>query len=86
MEPLTASSPEPEVNNNQTLSEKQSVKGGELPSCDPSVRTITVTDPEQWICVAKLPPQTTQQTFQDLLADFGSVAECFLQQSSKTGK
>jgi len=85
MEPLTASSSEPEVNNNQTLSEKQSVKGGELPSCDPSVRTITVTDPEQWICVAKLPPQTTQQTFQDLLADFGSVAECFLQQSAKTG-
>ena len=86
MEALTASHKATEVNNNETLADKQAVKAGESSSCDPTVRTITVTDPEEWICVAKLPPDTSHQAFQDLLADFGSVRECFLQKSNKTGE
>ena len=84
-----------EVNNNETLSEKQSVKeseGGLLNSDkdktddSPVERTITVTDPEEWLCVAKLPLDTTEETFHDLLSDFGCVKDSFLLVSSKTGK
>ena len=83
MEAVLTSSQEKEVNNNER------VKEGEIAGCDPStasLRTVTVTDPEEWICVAKLPPDTSHQAFQDLLADFGSVRECFLQKSNKTGE
>ena len=86
MEALLTSNKETEVNNNETLTDKQSVKDGDLPICDPCVRTVTVTDPEEWICVAKLPLETSQQDFQDLLGEFGSVKECFLQKSNKTGE
>ena len=85
-----------EVNNNETLTEKQAVKeseGGGLNSdkdndspVSPVSRTITVTDPEEWLCVAKLPLDTTEETFHDLLSDFGCVKDSFLLVSSKTGK
>ena len=92
-----------EVNNNETLAQKQRVKEAEeavgLLSPSPSEpetpvsqsqeteeRTITVTDPEEWLCVAKLPPGTDHDTFQDLLSEFGGVKESFLLVSSKTGE
>lgn len=94
-----------EVNNNETLAQKQRVKeteeaGGPLLSPSPSdpetpgseetqetqERSITVTDPEEWLCVAKLPPGTDHDTFQDLLSEFGGVKESFLLVSSKTGE
>jgi len=82
-----------EVNNNETLTEKQSVKESEglsnsdnnKPDDSPVDRTITVTDPEEWLCVAKLPLDTTEETFHDLLSDFGCVKDSFLLVSSRTG-
>ena len=63
-----------EVNNNETLTQKQQVKEAEAgdqlsPSpSDPETeassqspetsRTITVTDPEEWLCVARRPAST----------------------------
>ena len=90
-----------EVNNNETLAQKQRVKEAEAASgplspspSEPETpvsqetqeRTITVTDPEEWLCVAKLPPGTDHDTFQDLLSEFGGVKESFLLVSSKTGE
>ena len=90
-----------EVNNNETLAQKQRVKEAEeaagplspspsepetLGSQETEERTITVTDPEEWLCVAKLPPGTDHDTFQDLLSEFGGVKESFLLVSSKTGE
>lgn len=89
-----------EVNNNETLAQKQRVKETEAagpvsPSpSDPETpvqsqetqRTVTVTDPEEWLCVAKLPPSTDHDTFLDLLSEFGGVKESFLLVSSKTGE
>ena len=92
-----------EVNNNETLAQKQRVKEAEeavgplspspsepetpgSQSQETQERTITVTDPEEWLCVAKLPPGTDHDTFQDLLSEFGGVKESFLLVSSKTGE
>ena len=89
-----------EVNNNETLAQKQRVKeteeeaGGPLSHSDPETsgsqeaeeRTISVTDPEEWLCVAKLPPGTDHDSFLDLLSEFGGVKESFLLVSSKTGE
>ena len=91
-----------EVNNNETLTQKQQVKEAEAgdqlsPSpSDPETetssqspeisRTITVTDPEEWLCVARLPLGTDHDTFLDLLSEFGGVKESFLLVSSKTGE
>ena len=47
---------------------------------------ITVTDPEEWLCVARLPLGTDHDTFLDLLSEFGGVKESFLLVSSKTGE
>ena len=79
---MLTSSQEKEVNNNER------VKEGETAACDLAVspRTVTVTDPEEWICVAKLPPDTDHQAFLHLLSDFGSVKDSFLQKSTKTGE
>ena len=77
MEAVLTSSQEKEVNNNQTVKEGETLA---------TPRTVTVTDPEEWICVAKLPPDTDQQAFQHLLADFGTVKDSFLQKSPKTGE
>merc|ERR1719471_1443141 len=96
METITTSGQEImelEVNNNETLTEKQSVKESEglldsdnnKPDDSPVDRTITVTDPEEWLCVAKLPLDTTEETFHDLLSDFGCVKDSFLLVSSRTG-
>ena len=93
MESTITSHQEMEVNNNETQLEKQIVKDGGGQIIDANhvseiqlVRTITVTDPEEWLCVAKLPPDTTEETFLDLLSEFGSVKESFLLVSRKTGK
>ena len=83
MEAVLTSSQEKEVNNNER------VKEGEIAGCQPSaasLRTVTVTDPEEWICVAKLPPDTDQEAFLHLLSDFGTVKDSFLQKSTKTGE
>ena len=83
MEAVLTSSQEKEVNNNER------VKEVEIAGCDPStasLRTVTVTDPEEWICVAKLPPDTDQEAFLHLLSDFGTVKDSFLQKSTKTGE
>ena len=77
MEAVLSSSQEKEVNNNQTVKEGETLA---------TPRTVTVTDPEEWICVAKLPPDTDQQAFENLLADFGTVKDSFLQKSTKTGE
>ena len=83
---------EMEVNNNETLiTEKQQVKDVQLDSdlitsSSSESRTITVTDPEQWLCVAKLPPDTTEESFHHLLSEFGSVKESLLVCSTKTGE
>ena len=84
---------ETEVNNNETL---QKLKETLAPDCDKvhededsllaNPTSIEVTDPEEWLCVAKLPPSTTEESFCDLLSDFGSVKESFLMVSSKTGE
>ena len=47
---------------------------------------ITVTEPEQWLCVAKLPLDTTEDELRDLLSDFGQVTESFLMVSEKNGE
>lgn len=71
MEGLTTTTTE--VNNNQAK--------------DTEARTgLLVTEPEQWLCVAKLPRDTTEQEFRDILADFGKVADSFLMVSDKTGE
>ena len=80
---MLTSSQEKEVNNNER------VKEAEIAGCEPSaasLRTVTVTDPEEWICVAKLPPDTDQEAFLHLLSDFGTVKDSFLQKSTKTGE
>ena len=62
-----------EVNNNQAK--------------ETEARTgLLVTEPEQWLCVAKLPRDTTEQEFHDILAEFGKVADSFLMVSDKTGE
>ena len=67
-----------EVNNNQQET-KEAVTEAEA-------RAITVSDPEEWLCVAKLPLDTDQEAFTELLSEFGAVKESFLLVSSKTGK
>ena len=47
---------------------------------------ITVTEPEQWLCVAKLPLDTTEAELLQLLAEFGQVTESFLMVSEKNGE
>ena len=72
-DPVVAST---EVNNNQEGEGKRAEK-----------RTvITVTEPEQWLCVAKLPLDTTEDELRDLLSDFGQVTESFLMVSEKNGE
>jgi hypothetical protein len=66
-----------EVNNNESKA------GGQ----EAAPRTgLAVTEPEQWLCVAKLPPDTTEAEFHSTLAEYGKVAESFLMVSDKTGK
>lgn len=73
-DPVVAST---EVNNNQE---------GEGKRVAAEKRTvITVTEPEQWLCVAKLPLDTTEAELLDLLTEFGQVTESFLMVSEKNG-
>ena len=48
--------------------------------------SVIVTDAEEWLCVAKLPLDTTQEEFTELLAQFGPVKRTILIRSRKTGK
>jgi len=95
MEAIINADPIMEVNNNEKKgpevleSEVEDSGGGEGLE-DNTVTTllpksITVTDPEQWLCVAKLPLDLTEDEFYDLLAEFGGVKESFLMVSEKTG-
>ena len=73
-DPVVAST---EVNNNQE---------GEGKRVAAEKRTvITVTEPEQWLCVAKLALDTTEAELLDLLTEFGQVTESFLMVSEKNG-
>ena len=74
-DPVVAST---EVNNNQE---------GEGKRVAAEKRTvITVTEPEQWLCVAKLPLDTTEEELLHLLEEFGQVTESFLMVSQKNGE
>ena len=66
-----------EVNNNEEGEEGKKVERRTM---------ITVTEPEQWLCVAKLPLDTTEDELRDLLSDFGQVTESFLMVSEKNGE
>jgi len=95
MEAIVNTDPTVEVNNNEKLGPEVQEKvvedpgGGERTeekSLKPSPpQYITVTDPEEWLCVAKLPLDITEEEFWELLAEFGGVKESFLMKSSKTG-
>ena len=76
-DPVVASSTE--VNNNNQEEEK-------VASIEKKRAVITVTDPEQWLCVAKLPLDTTEAELLQLLEEFGQVTESFLMVSEKNGK
>lgn len=97
MEAIINSDPIMEVNNNEKLgpevqeNEVEDAGGGGEVLDDDTVNTfppksITVTDPEEWLCVAKLPLDITEDEFYDLLAEFGGVKESFLMVSDKTGE
>jgi len=95
MEAIINADPIMEVNNNEkkgpeVLESEVDDSGGGEGLEDNTVTTllpksITVTDPEQWLCVAKLPLDLTEDEFYDLLAEFGGVKESFLMVSEKTG-
>ena len=73
-----------EVNNNQQETKEAVTEAAH--SGGAAARAITVCDPEEWLCVAKLPLDTDQEAFTELLSEFGAVKESFLLVSSKTGK
>ena len=73
-----------EVNNNQQETKEAVTEAAH--SGGAAARAITVSDPEEWLCVAKLPLDTDQEAFTELLSEFGAVKESFLLVSSKTGK
>jgi len=94
MEAIINADPNMEVNNNDKLGhevqekEVEDTGGGEGlddNSVTPPPKSITVTDPEEWLCVAKLPLDITEDEFWDLLAEFGGVKESFLMNSERTG-
>jgi len=94
MEAIINADPNMEVNNNDKLGHEVQEKevedtGGGEGLDDNSVtsppKSITVTDPEEWLCVAKLPLDITEDEFWDLLAEFGGVKESFLMNSARTG-
>ena len=95
MEAIINADPNMEVNNNDKLGhevqekEVEDTGGGEGlddNSVTPPPKSITVTDPEEWLCVAKLPLDITEDEFWDLLAEFGGVKESFLMNSERTGE
>ena len=75
-DPVMAST---EVNNNQEE------EGGKKVATEKRT-VITVTEPEQWLCVAKLPLDTTEAELLHLLKEFGQVTESFLMVSEKNGE
>ena len=75
-DPVIAST---EVNNNQEE------EGGKKVATEKRT-VITVTEPEQWLCVAKLPLDTTEEELLHLLEEFGQVTESFLMVSQKNGE
>jgi len=92
MEAIIHTDPTMEVNNNEKVGpevqekEVEGAGGGaeeQVRSSPPS--SITVTDPEEWLCVAKLPLDITEDEFWDLLAEFGGVKESFLCHCQRSG-
>lgn len=65
-----------EVNNNNAVDKAVPGEG----------RVLEVREAEEWLCVAKLPRDTTEQEFSDLLAEFGRVRTSLLMQSDTTGE
>jgi len=76
-----AMEPVMEVNNNTKGVEDQENTVSEIGK----PHNLEVKEPEQWLCVAKLPVDITEDEFFDLLAEFGGVEDNFLMVSSKTG-
>ena len=77
-----------EVNNNDkndNMVEGQVEEDGEEEKVEEE-ESVIVTDAEEWLCVAKLPLDTTQEEFTELLAQFGPVKRTILIRSRKTGK
>ena len=74
-----------EVNNNTKGVEDQEKIAHSDISKGGKPHNLEVTDPEQWLCVAKLPVDITEDEFYDLLSEFGGVEDYFLMVSSKTG-
>lgn len=78
-----------EVNNNTSekvvLEQEVTVREHEETVTDCSPHSLEVTGPEQWLCVAKLPLDLTEDEFYDLLVEFGGVRESFLMVSAKSG-
>jgi len=70
-----------EVNNNTKGVEDQETACSDIGK----PHDLEVTEPEQWLCVAKLPVDITEDEFYDLLSEFGGVEDYFLMVSSKTG-
>ena len=48
--------------------------------------SIKVTDPEDWLCIARMPLDFSQEEFQDLVKEFGNVERVLLVNSERTGK
>ncbi len=46
---------------------------------------LTVSGPEEWLCVARLPMDFTQNEFVSLLETYGPIEQCFLIHSEITG-
>ena len=84
-----------EVNNNDDKEAKEAEQEArsEIRSQEEDTRSqeqearscITVTEPEQWLCVAKLPPDISEQEFREILQDFGKIEDSFLMAGHKNG-
>jgi hypothetical protein len=46
---------------------------------------LTVSSPEEWLCVARMPLDLNQIEFHNLLQDYGAVQQCFLIHSETSG-
>ena len=46
---------------------------------------VVVKDPEDWLCVSRLPADVSEDEFYDILSEFGGVEESFLLTSSQSG-
>ena len=47
---------------------------------------LTVTCPEEWLCVARMPMDFSKAEFEDLVQGYGPVSQSFLIHSETSGK